>query len=168
MIHASRNPEITILAAHLDDLDAIMLLEHSGFPVAEQWSEHSWRGELLGEHRTILLARAQHPVGVISIKTTGELADLHRLVVEPRSRRRGIGTDLVRAGLAVMRQLGVRELILDVAYDNEPAIALYQQLGFEQFNARRNYYGPGQHALILKLYDLQTWPDRQGITAEEL
>jgi [ribosomal protein S18]-alanine N-acetyltransferase len=167
MIQPSRNPEISILPALLDDLDAIMELERSGFPTAEQWSDHSWRGELLGEHRTILIARAPHPVGVISIMTTGELADLHRLVVAPQSRRRGIGTSLVRAGLEVVRQLGVRELILDVGYHNEPAIAFYQQLGFEQFNARRDYYGPGQHALIMKLYDLQTWPNRHAMATEE-
>ena len=168
MIHASRNPEISILPAHLDDLPAIMLLEGAGFPPAEQWSERSWHGELLGEHRTILIARAQHPVGVISIKTIGELADFHRIVVEPCSRRRGIGADLVRAGLELVRQLGIREVILDVAYNNEPAIALYQQLGFEQLSARTDYYGPGQHALILKLYDLQTWPDRIATMTEEV
>ena len=167
MIQPARDPELTILPARLDDLDAIMVLERSGFPTAEQWSDRSWRGELLGEHRTILIARAQHPVGVISIKIMGELADLHRLVVEPRSRRRGIGTGLVRAGLEVVRQLGVRELILDVGYHNEPAIALYQHLGFEQFNARQDYYGPGQHALIMKLYDLQAWPNRHAMTTEE-
>jgi [ribosomal protein S18]-alanine N-acetyltransferase len=168
MIHASPNPEISILPAHLDDLPAIMLLEGAGFSPAEQWSERSWHGELLGEHRTILIARAQHPVGVISIKTIGELADLHRIVVEPRSRRRGIGADLVSAGLELVRQLGIREVILDVAYNNEPAIALYQQLGFEQLSARTDYYGPGQHALILKLYDLQTWPDRIATMTEEV
>ena len=167
MIDALRNPEISILPARRDDLDAIMLLERAGFPAVEQWSERSWRGELLGEGRTILIARAQHPVGVISIKTLGELADLHRLVVEPRSRRHGIGTDLVRAGLERLRQHGVREVILDVGYRNEAAIALYQRLGFEQFSARQDYYGPGQDALILKLYDLQTWPDRSPDRVEE-
>jgi ribosomal-protein-alanine N-acetyltransferase len=168
MINESRNPEISILPARLDDLNAIMLLERSGFPAAEQWSERSWQGELLGERRTILIARAQRPVGVISIKTLGEVADVHRIVVEPRSRRRGIGTDLVREGLEIVRQLGVREVILDVAYHNEPAIGLYQQLGFEQLSARRDYYGPGQHALILKLYDLQTWPSRLAtLTGEQ-
>jgi [ribosomal protein S18]-alanine N-acetyltransferase len=166
MIQTSRNPEISILPARRNDLEAIMVLERSGFPASEQWSERSWYGELLGESRTILIARAHHPVGVISIKTVGELADLHRLVVAPRSRRRGIGTDLTNAGLEVVRQLGVREVILDVAYRNEPAIALYQQLGFEQLTARQDYYGPGQHALILKLYDLQTWPNRIPITEE--
>ena len=167
MISASRNPDISILPARLDDLPAIMGLEEAGFPAAEQWSERSWRGELLGERRTILVARAQHPVGVISITTVGELADLHRLVVEPRSRRQGIGADLVRAGLEIVRQLGVRAVILDVAYHNEAAIALYQQLGFEQLSARQDYYGPGQHALILKLYELQTWPDRFATTTED-
>jgi ribosomal-protein-alanine N-acetyltransferase len=167
MISASRNPDISILPARLDDLPAIMGLEQAGFPAAEQWSERSWRGELLGERRTIMVARAQHPVGVISITTVGELADLHRLVVEPRSRRQGIGADLVRAGLEIVLQLGVRAVILDVAYHNEAAIALYQQLGFEQLSARQDYYGPGQHALILKLYELQTWPDRFATTTED-
>ena len=41
MIHASRNPEISILAARLDDHHAIMLLEQSGFPADEQWSEEA-------------------------------------------------------------------------------------------------------------------------------
>ena len=168
MISSARNPEISILPARRDDLAAIMILERSGFPDAERWSERSWLGEILGEGRTILIARRQHPVGVISMKTIGELADLHRIVVEPRSRRRGIGTDLVRAGLEAVRQFGVREVILDVGYRNEPAIALYQQLGFEQLSARQDYYGPGQHALILKLYDLQTWPGRIPVATEEV
>ena len=166
MIQTARNPEISISPAHRNDLAAIMTLERAGFPAAEQWSERSWLGELLADRRTILIARAQHPVGVISIKTVGELADLHRIVVEPRSRRRRIGTDLVRAGLETVRQLGVREVILDVKYRNEPAIALYQRLGFEQLSARQDYYGPGQSALILKLYDLQSWPDRVPIATE--
>ena len=60
MIHASRNPEVSILAARLDDLHAIMLLERAGFAADEQWSERSWHGELLGEDGTILIARAHH------------------------------------------------------------------------------------------------------------
>ena len=48
-------------------------------------------------------------------------------------------------------------MILEVDYTNDPAIALYARVGFEQLTARKNYYGPGQHALIMKLYDLETW-----------
>ncbi len=155
MSQPPRQPDIGILAARRDDLDAIMILERSGFDAGEQWSARSWQGELLGEGRTILIARGHHPVGVICFQTIGELADLHRLVVAPQHRRRGIGHELVRAGLQTVRHLGARAAILEVDYHNEPAIALYQAAGFEQLTARQNYYGPGRHALIMKFYDLQ-------------
>ena len=104
------------------------------------------------------------PVGVIALQTVGDVADLHRLVVAPRARRRGVGAALVVAGLAEVRHAGAHSVLLEVAYDNEPAIALYQLLGFEQLAARDDYYGPGRHALILKLYDLPAWtpPDLPG------
>lgn len=134
-----------------------MALEGAGFPEAERWSERSWLGELLGDGRTVLIARAHAPVGVITVQTIGELADLHRLVVAPGYRRRGVGTQLTTAAVRAVRHLGARAMILEVDYTNDPAIALYARVGFEQLTARENYYGPGQHALIMKLYDLETW-----------
>ena len=148
---------IHISAAHRDDLAAIMALEGAGFPETERWSERSWLGELLGDGRTVLIARAHAPVGVITVQTSGELADLHRLVVAPGYRRRGVGTQLTTAAVRAVRHLGARAMILEVDYTNDPAIALYARVGFEQLTARENYYGPGQHALIMKLYDLETW-----------
>ena len=44
--------------------------------------------------------------------------------------------------------------MLEVGYTNEPAIALYQRLDFEQRACGENYFGPGRHALILKRYAL--------------
>ena len=148
---------IHIAAARREDLAAIMALEGAGFPEAERWSERSWLGELLGDGRTVLIARAHAPVGVITVQTVGELADLHRLVVAPGYRRRGVGTQLTTAAVRAVRHLGARAMILEVDYTNDPAIALYARVGFEQLTARENYYGPGQHALIMKLYDLDTW-----------
>jgi len=164
---AATPPELAISPARRDDLPAILALEQAGFPKEEQWTERSWAGELLGEGRTVLLARTDHPIGVISLRTTGELADLHRLVVAPDHRRAGIGGALAAAGLEAVRRQGVRAVILEVGYGNEPAIALYQRLGFEQLTARQDYYGPGRHALILKLYDLPGWPDRLAAHARE-
>jgi [ribosomal protein S18]-alanine N-acetyltransferase len=149
----ARSP-VSIVPAHAGDLPAIMALERAGFAEPERWSERSWRGELLAGHRRILLARTYAPVGVISFGVIGELADLNRLVVAPAHRRQGVGSELVRAGLATVRAAGARAVILEVDYTNEPAIALYQRLGFEQLTVRDDYYGPGRSALILKRYDL--------------
>jgi [ribosomal protein S18]-alanine N-acetyltransferase len=149
--------EIGILHARRDDLAAIMALERDGFPLEEQWSVRSWQGELLGDGRTVLIARAHHPVGVITLQTVDRSADLHRLVVARQARRRGIGTALIRAGLLGVHHHGARSVLLEVAYDNEPAIAAYQRFGFEQLAVREDYYGRGRHALILKFWDLPRW-----------
>ena len=146
--------EVSVLPARRVDLDAIMALERAGFPEPERWSERSWLGELVADNRRVLLARAHQPVGVITLSVTGELAELLRLVVAPAHRRTGIGTQLVDAGLQSVRQAGARAVMLEVGYDNEPAIALYQAMGFEQLRVRESYYGPGRHALILKRYEL--------------
>jgi ribosomal-protein-alanine N-acetyltransferase len=158
---------MSITAARLHDLPAIMGLEGAGFTPNERWSERSWQGELLGDGRTTLLARTHVPVGVIALQTVGDVADLHRLVVSPRHRRQGIGAALVGAGLEAVRHAGARSVMLEVAWDNDPAIALYQRLGFEQLTARDDYYGPGRHALILRLWDLASWSPRGQSDPEE-
>ena len=160
-----RRHAVSIAWAHAEDLPAIVALERTGFAESEQWSERSWQGELLAAHRRILIARSYEPVGVVSFGVVGELADLHRLVVAPAHRRQGIGTELVSAGLAAVRRAGAQAVILEVEYSNEPAIALYQRLGFEQLTVRDDYYGPGRPALILKLYELGSWPGRLGKVA---
>ena len=146
--------DINLLPARRVDLDAIMALERSGFPEAERWSERSWLGELVADNRKVLIARSHQPLGVITWSVLGELAELLRLVVAPAHRRTGIGTVLVEAGVEAVRLSGARAAMLEVGYNNEPAIALYQRLGFEQLRVREDYYGPGKHALILKRYAL--------------
>jgi ribosomal-protein-alanine N-acetyltransferase len=146
--------EVNIASARRADLDAIMALERDGFPEPERWSERSWLGELVADNRRVLIARSHQPLGVVTWSVVGELAELLRLVVAPAHRRTGIGTLLVEAGIAAVRQAGARAAMLEVGYTNEPAIALYQRLGFEQLRARQDYYGPGRHALILKRYEL--------------
>ena len=146
--------EVNLLPARRQDLDAIMALERSGFPEPERWSERSWLGELVAANRRVLLARSHQMLGVITWSVTGELAELLRLVVAPAHRRTGIGTSLVEAGVEAVRLAGARAAMLEVGYTNEPAIALYQRLGFEQLRVRENYYGPGRHALILKRYEI--------------
>jgi hypothetical protein len=51
--------------------------------------------------------------------------------VVPPARRRGLGRELMEAGLAAARGRGVGVVRLEVLEQNEPAVQLYRQLGFE-------------------------------------
>jgi ribosomal protein S18 acetylase RimI-like enzyme len=52
--------------------------------------------------------------------------------VAPTARRRGLGADLVRAGVAELRRLGVTSLGLTVRVGSEGARELYGSLGFDE------------------------------------
>jgi len=137
------------------DLESIMILEQQAFGPSG-WSVDGWRAELEAADRDVLVARdgTQAVIGVITVQTVGTTADLHRLVVADRSRRHGVGTDLVDAGVRAARARGAERMLLEVESDNDPAVALYQRYGFEQLGSRPDYYGPGRHALIMKRYAL--------------
>ncbi len=148
---------VTTERATADDLDAICRLENESLA---EWSRPSWRAELDGAGRDVLIARdGADVVGVITVQTVGQVAELLRLIVSPGRRRQGIGTELITAGVRAAADRGAGEMLLEVRIDNDPAIAAYQRFGFEQFGSRTNYYGNGKHALIMKLYDLRhPWP----------
>lgn len=140
-----------ISAARVDDLDAVLELEHDGFPAAERWSRDSWQAEFDSPDRLVLVrhdARGQ-VVGVATFSLVADAADLLRVIVQPGSRGRGVGTSLVRAGMDWARAVGARRMLLEVRPDNDPAIATYRKLGFAALNRRRDYYGAGSDALVM-------------------
>ncbi len=140
-----------ITHARATDLADIVELERSGFAPSEQWSEAAWAEELDSPDRYVLarLDRDARIVGVATFSRVGEIADLLRVIVRPEARGQGIGASLVRAGLEWAAAVGAQRMLLEVRPDNDPAVALYRRLGFEPVTTRRDYYGPGQHALVM-------------------
>lgn len=57
-------------------------------------------------------------------------AELTELYVEPEYQRRGIGRALVLYAEEVARKRGVEEIMVVTGFDNAPALALYQNLGY--------------------------------------
>jgi [ribosomal protein S18]-alanine N-acetyltransferase len=140
-----------ITNASVADLDGILALEQDGFAREEQWSPTLWVEELVDPERHVLThtdADGQI-LGVATFSCAADMADLNRVVVHPHARGRGVGASLVRAGLEWARALGATRMLLEVRTDNEPAVALYGRLGFDQINLRRDYYGPGRDALVM-------------------
>ena len=133
------------------DLDAIMALERDGFDPASRWSDASWRAELTRPDRCVLVDRDGTVVrGVAAFQVVAEVADLHRVVVASDRRGRGIARALVGAGLAWAAGRRARHMLLEVEHDNAPALALYRRLGFAELTRRKDYYGAGRHALVMR------------------
>ena len=78
------------------------------------------------------VARDPHPASY-------HVADLG-LMVDIRFRRRGVGRALLEAAVEWAPEHGVAKLELHVFPWNEPAIALYESLGFEREGYRRAHY----------------------------
>ncbi|HEY3545774.1 MAG TPA: GNAT family N-acetyltransferase [Propionicimonas sp.] len=147
--------------ARPDDLAGIVELEKVGFDAAEQWSETAWADELAAHDRYVLARFDVNDaiIGVATFSRVAEMSDLNRVIVHPEFRGRGIGASLVRAGLDWASAVGARRMLLEVRPDNEPAVALYRRLGFQPVTTRRDYYGPGHHALVMlrALRDGDAW-----------
>jgi ribosomal protein S18 acetylase RimI-like enzyme len=54
-----------------------------------------------------------------------------RVVVDPAMRGKGVGRALSRHGLVAGLEMGLAKLVVEVVADAEPAIGMYQGLGFE-------------------------------------
>jgi RimJ/RimL family protein N-acetyltransferase len=62
---------------------------------------------------------------------------LRAMYVRPTHRRSGAGRQLVQAVIATAREK-VERVLLTVVSDNQPAIRLYQSLGFRQYGLEKN------------------------------
>jgi len=67
-------------------------------------------------------------------------ASLFNIAVDPDFQRRGYGRQLLQHLINELIKRNVLTLWLEVRASNLPAIALYEQLGFNQVSRRPNYY----------------------------
>lgn len=77
---------------------------------------------------------AEAVVGLVAIIPgvgwSSHVGDL-RLVVHPRHRRRGVGTELARWAVLEAARMGLSKLVVEVVAEQEAAVAMFQGLGFE-------------------------------------
>ena len=102
-----------------------------------------------------LAASSAAPAGVILCRVAGGEMEVLTLGVTPAARRRGVARALMAAALPAARELGASEVFLEVAVDNDPAIALYEALRFRKTGLRKSYYDRGadgvMDALVMRL-----------------
>jgi ribosomal-protein-alanine N-acetyltransferase len=78
--------------------------------------------------------------GFILARAIAGEAEVLTLAVDPAHRRGGVGLALVEAAAIVAAAAGARTLFLEVASDNDAALALYRAAGFTEAGRRPGYY----------------------------
>ncbi len=78
--------------------------------------------------------------GFLMIRGAGDEAEIITLGVVPERRRKGLARDLLAGGVREAASRGARRLFLEVAADNDAALALYRAAGFAQIGRRPDYY----------------------------
>jgi len=118
----------------------------------EAWHEQSVAAELENELSFWLVAvDGQTLAGYVGSQTVLGETDMMNVAVHPDYRRRGIAERLILALVEALKERKSHWLMLEVRASNEPAINLYEKLGFLEVGRRKNYYrNPREDALILR------------------
>lgn len=153
---------MSVRGATLEDLDAIMALEHASFP-SDAWSEAMMREELASPHGWyVVVEEAGRLVGYAGLRAARGAADadIQTITIASGARGRGRGRALLRTLLEEAARRKVREVFLEVRADNPVAQKMYASEGFAEVGRRPRYYQPDDvDALVMKL-DLRGWAAR--------
>ena len=119
---------------------------------ADPWSEMSIESELKSIWSYWVVAvENEQVVGYVGSQSSIDETDIMNIAVHPDWRRRGIAESLIDYLIKDLKNRGSHALMLEVRVSNDPAIALYEKLGFRQVGLRKNYYrNPKEDALILR------------------
>ena len=91
-------------------------------------------------------------------------AHITTLAVDPRVRRRRLGTRLMLALVDEAFGIGAEHLTLEVRMSNEAAQQLYSRFGFAPVGLRKNYY-QNEDALVMWAIEIKTPEYQEQIDA---
>ena len=128
-------------------------LEKVLFDGDDPWPEAAFVRELAVAHNRYVGARVDDLlVGYAGIARLGRTPpfeyEIHTIGVDPEFQGQGIGRRMMTDLLDFTGPDGV--VYLEVRTDNEPAIALYESLGFARVGLRKRYYRTGADAYTMK------------------
>lgn len=134
-------------------VDAVLAIERAVFAPAA-WTPEQLVAELAGvpdrRHYVVAVDVDGAVLGYAGMSLVGDTADVMTVAVAEQARGHGAGRALVRTLLATAAERSVHEVFLEVGVDNAAAIGLYSGLGFDRLSRRRDYYGPGVDALVMR------------------
>ena len=119
-------------------------------PRCAQWGQTGWKTELTETSACVFCAEENgRIIGFVSLRLAVDIGEILNVGVHPSVLRRGIAERLVDQALSWARERGGKQITLEVAATNLPAVRLYQKAGFVQVGVRKNFYATNEDAFIM-------------------
>lgn len=135
------------------DLPVFVSLDKELFPYSP-WSASQYKEEFSAptRHFVVALDEAQNIIGYAGVFAPGGAeADVLTVGVVLSQRGKGIASHLMALITDWAGQQGSTAMMLEVKVDNLEAIGLYESLGYSKLNVRKDYFGAGLDALVMRL-----------------
>ncbi|WP_440865721.1 ribosomal protein S18-alanine N-acetyltransferase [Symbiopectobacterium purcellii] len=127
---------ISPLTSH--DLHAAFAIEKASH--AFPWTESTFNSNQGERYLNLKLTLDDALVAFAITQVVLDEATLFNIAVHPTHQRQGFGRHLLEQLIETLEARGITTLWLEVRASNANAIALYEQLGFNEVSLRRNYY----------------------------
>ena len=144
---------ITYREANAFDLPIFVSLDKQLFPYSP-WSASQYKEEFSSPTRHFVVAvdQAQSIVAYAGVFAPGDAeADILTVGVVPEHRGKGIAKALMALITDWAKAQGTTAMMLEVKVDNSEAIGLYESLGYSKLNVRKDYFGAGLDAQVMRL-----------------
>ena len=131
------------------DLGIIESIEQECFG-DEAWSKDMLLGDFnVRSHYKVANTEDGDVAGYASMLLLEGEAEILRIAVRKRYRKKGFGTALLNAIIEECYSRAFEKLHLEVKDSNEPAKAMYIKAGFYEVARRKAYYPDGSDAVIM-------------------
>ena len=143
----------TYRPANAFDLPVFVSLDKELFPYSP-WSASQYKEEFSAptRHFVVALDETESIIAYVGVFAPGGAeADVLTVGVIPSQRGKGIARQLMAQITDWARLQGSTAMMLEVKVDNLEAIGLYDSLGYSKLNIRKDYFGAGLDALVMRL-----------------
>ncbi|MEK6796723.1 MAG: ribosomal protein S18-alanine N-acetyltransferase [Spirochaetota bacterium] len=102
------------------------------------------------DHLLLIATAGAKIVGYLSARFMPPESEIFDIAVRADDRRTGVGKGLIDAFMREAASRGVDAFFLEVADDNTTAREFYGRCGFAEIAKRKDYYGAGKSAVVMK------------------
>ncbi len=149
MAERQPTPRFSVRAPAPGDVRTLERLEQICF--SDPWPGHLLLAEVYAPGRFHRVLTSEGGEILAYLLAAWQYLDLHilKIATRPEFRRRGLAAFLIELAKRHAEVFAGESVTLEVRVSNTGAIALYQELHFQEVGRRPGYYGDGEDALIM-------------------